>query len=121
MLKRSIEQTPVFIAGDNTLIREVLHPKNEAGVALPYSLAYATLPPGAASAPHILQSSSELYVFVKGQGSVHIDEESSPVAGGQVVLVPAGARQHVVNEGEVSLEFWCIVSPPWAASDELVL
>lgn len=120
MLKKSIEDTPVFLAGDKTLIREVLHPKNE-NINLPYSLAYATLAPGKASDPHILKTSSEVYIFVRGSGQVFVNEQSTQVIPGQVIHIPAYARQHVVNNGNDALEFWCVVAPAWSANDELVL
>lgn len=120
MLKKSVQATPAFLAGDKTQIREVLHPKNEA-INLPYSLAYATLDPGQASTPHILKTSSEVYVFVRGSGQVFINEESGRVQAGDVIHIPAGAHQHVKNDRQETLEFWCIVAPAWSASDELVL
>lgn len=120
MLKKSIKDTPAFTAGDLTCIREVLHPKNEKGLTLPYSLAFATLEPGEASEPHILQERSEVYVFVGGSGRVFVDEEQSEVQSGDVIYIPAGAQQYVLNEGTARLGFWCIVAPPWSADDELV-
>lgn len=120
MLKKSVKNTPAFLAGDNTQIREVLHPKNET-INLPYSLAYATLAPGQSSKAHILQTSSEVYVFVRGSGQVFVNEEATGVAPGDVIHIPGGAQQHVVNNGSELLEFWCIVAPAWSANDELVL
>jgi mannose-6-phosphate isomerase-like protein (cupin superfamily) len=119
MLKRSVTSSLAFLAGDKTLIREVLHPKNET-IDLPYSLAYATLEPGQSSVEHILQTSSEVYAFVRGSGQVFVNEESTWVKPGDVIHIPGGARQHVVNHGSEPLEFWCVVAPPWSAKDELV-
>ena len=119
MLKKSIQTTPAFTAGDQTIIREVLHPKNEA-IDLPYSLAYAILAPGEASLPHILPYSSEVYVFVRGHGQVFVDAEVTTAQAGEVIHIPAGAEQHVQNVGQEPLEFWCLVAPPWSASGELV-
>ena len=120
MLKKSVQSTKAFLAGDKTLIREVLHPKNE-DIKLPYSLAHATLAPGQSSEPHILQESSEVYVFVRGTGLVFVDEQTTRAAPGNVIHIPAGAKQHVHNDGNTPLEFWCIVAPPWSAKDEFVL
>ncbi len=120
MLKKSVKTTKAFLAGDKTLIREVLHPKNET-INLPYSLAHATLEPGQASEPHILTTSSEVYVFVRGSGQVFVNEESTQVEPGNVIHIPAGASQYVINDGSEPLEFWCIVAPPWSANDEMVI
>ncbi|MCB0634720.1 MAG: cupin domain-containing protein [Saprospiraceae bacterium] len=119
MLKRSIEDTPAFTAGDLTRIREVLHPKNEA-ITLPFSLAFATLEPGQASQPHILQERSETYIIVSGSGIALVDEVQTEIKSGDVIYIPAGARQYVRNTGKRELAFWCIVAPPWSANDELV-
>jgi mannose-6-phosphate isomerase-like protein (cupin superfamily) len=119
MLKRSIEDTPAFTAGDLTRIREVLHPKNEQ-IILPYSLAFATLEPGQASQPHILQERSEVYVILSGIGRAFVGEDSTTVKSGDVIHIPAGARQYVENTGSSELAFWCIVAPPWSADDEVV-
>lgn len=120
MLKKAAKDTPAFTAGDKTLIREVLHPKNET-IDLPYSLAYATLDPGASSEAHILQTSSEVYIFVRGSGKVFVDEATTQVVPGNVIHISAGARQYVHNDGDEPLEFWCIVAPAWLQNDELVL
>lgn len=120
MLKRSIDDTPAFEAGDATRIREVLHPKDGA-VSLPYSLAYAELEPGTSSVPHILSQRSEVYIFTTGQGRVYVDDQMEPAAAGEVIHIPAGSRQHVENTGSEVLGFWCIVAPPWQAEDEIVL
>ncbi|MCB0559366.1 MAG: cupin domain-containing protein [Phaeodactylibacter sp.] len=117
IIKKSIHNVPAFTAGDETLIREVLHPKND-GLSLGYSLAFATLEPGQASLPHILRDSSEVYVVQKGRGRAFIGEETAEAGPGDVIFIPAGARQYIKNTGEQTLEFWCIVSPPWSEEDE---
>lgn len=104
MVKKTVKDVPAFLAGDKTLIREVLHPKNET-INLPYSLAYAVLAPGRSSEPHILKTSSEVYVFVRGSGQVFVNEETTFAEPGVVIHIPAGASQYVTNNGETSLEF----------------
>ena len=120
MLKKSIADTPAFQAGDDTIIREVLHPKNEK-LKLPYSLAFAILEQDLSSRPHLLKNSSEVLVFTQGKGKVYINDESTSVQAGDVVFIPGGARQYVKNEGEEPLKFWCIVAPPWSEKDEMIL
>ena len=106
ILKRSIERTPAFPAGDETIIREVLHPYKEK-IELPYSLAFATLAAGCSSLPHLLEDSSEVFVFIQGKGRIFINGENAEVKAGDVVLVPKGARQYLKNEGDSILSFWC--------------
>lgn len=114
---KHVREVDEFLAGDHTLLKEILHPANDA-LELPYSLAHAYLNPGCASLPHQLKQSSELYYFINGRGTLHIDTKQYPVKAGSVVLVPEGATQHLVNTGTRRLTFLCIVSPPWRAEDE---
>lgn len=120
MIIKSIKEITEFIAGDKTRLREVVHPKND-GVDLSYSLAFARLEVGEVSEPHVLHKSSELYIFQQGKGDIFIDGKQTSIAAGDVALVPAGAMQHVVNTGEESLEFHCIVSPPWNEVEEEIV
>ena len=119
MIVKHIEAIKTFIAGDRTEIREVLHPKNDA-VDLPYSLAKATLGVGEASDPHILRTSSELYIIEKGEGRAFVGEEVVDVKPGDIVLIPAGETQYIKNTGSERLEFLCVVAPPWSKEDEVI-
>lgn len=108
-----------FRAGDNTILREVLHPKNDE-ITLPYSLAAASIGAHERSLPHRL-AQSETYHFITGHGHIMIDGEKFVVEAGHTVLVPAQAEQYVVNESEQVMEFLCIVSPPWTEAGEEIL
>jgi len=118
MLVVNVNDCPEFVAGDETLLREVLHPVVH-GAPIRYSIAQARLRPGTRSLPHRL-AGSEVYYFLQGDGTMHIDRESSKVGAGRVVYVPAGATQFVENGGQEDLLFLCIVDPAWSADDEEV-
>lgn len=120
MIHKSIKNLNSFKAGDLTDIIEVLHPKND-HIELGYSLAHASLDAGKSSLPHILKECSELYYFLKGKAKVIIGKEEKEVGEGDIVLVPAGATQYVVNLGDTKLEFLCIVSPGWYEEQEEVV
>lgn len=120
MLKKSLLQIPAFTAGDDTWLREWLHPKNDA-VNIPYSIAFAELEPGKSSLPHILQTCTEVYLVIAGVGIAYVGGEAHPVQANDLVLIPAGMEQSVENVGNDTLRFICIVSPPWAAEDEAIL
>ena len=119
MFKKSLSDIASFIAGDKTIIKEFVHPKNDA-VDVNYSLAHAVVEVGKASEPHILMKSSELYVILEGEGELFIENESEILRGGETALVPEGARQWIRNVGTVPLSFYVIVSPPWNESEEVV-
>ena len=119
MFVKNLEKIESFIAGDKTIIKEFVHPKND-GVDLNYSLAHAVVNVGEASEPHILHKSSELYVILAGVGELHVDSEVSILRGGEAALVPAAATQWIKNVGAVDLTFYVIVSPPWSEAEEEV-
>lgn len=120
MLVKNLKECKEIIAGDKTILREILHPDND-GIDISYSLAHAKVKPGDTSLPHRLKTSSEIYYVLKGQGIVYIDEESKEVEGGNVVYIPPNAVQYIKNIGNEELEFLCIVSPPWHKKDEEVI
>ncbi|MHC4520041.1 MAG: cupin domain-containing protein [Planctomycetota bacterium] len=118
MLIRSLAECSQFIAGDGSLLRELLHP-GKADVRIRYSLAHATVPPGEATRPHRLKT-SEVYYIIAGTGTMVIDE-SQPVRPGDAIYIPPGATQYIQTTGRVDLVFLCIVDPAWQPEDEEVL
>lgn len=119
MIFKQIENVPSFLAGDKTILKELLHPKNDK-VAIPYSLAHAEIEVGAASVPHILKS-EELYYILEGSGEIIVAAENQLITKGDLVLVPAHAEQYVKNTGNTKLSFLVIVSPPWREDEEEIL
>ncbi len=118
MLIQKLLDCDEFVAGDNTLLRELLHPDTQA-IALRYSLAHATLPVGKTSQPHSL-TTSEVYYILSGKGEMHIDSEVQIVVPGDAVYIPPNAKQFIYNCGDEALVFICIVDPAWRKEDETV-
>lgn len=118
MLIVDVNECPQFIAGDGTLLREVLHPTVH-GAPIRYSVAHAALGPGRRSLPHRL-AGSEVYFILQGHGRIHIESESGEVGAGNVVYVPPKATQFIENTGSGELTFLCIVDPAWNAEGEEV-
>lgn len=118
MLIQKLENCPEFIAGDGTVLRELLHPDKQA-VELRYSLAQAIVPPGQVSIPHRL-TTSEVYYILSGVGEMHIDAEVETVVPGDAIYIPPHARQYIANRGAANLIFICIVDPAWRKQDETV-
>ncbi len=118
MITKHVPQLPFFIAGDETRLAEVLHPKNDL-IDLPYSIAYATIAPGKSSLPHTL-TGSETYIFTAGQGMITVNDTTQKVEPGVVVFVPENARQSVENQGDTNLCFYCMVAPAWTEESEKI-
>ncbi len=108
-----------FLAGDHTVLRELLHPA-KTSASIGYSLAHGKLNAGTRSKRHRL-ASSEVYYFLAGNGRFAIGHEAVTVGPGTVIYVPAGAIQWVENTGTAVLEFLCIVDPAWTSEDEVIV
>ncbi|MBF1999976.1 MAG: cupin domain-containing protein [Synechococcales cyanobacterium C42_A2020_086] len=117
MLIQKLHRCPEFVAGDATVLRELLHPDKQP-VALRYSLAHATLLPGQRSKPHALKT-SEVYYILSGTAEMHIDNEVQQIEPGDAVYIPPNAVQFVQALSE-PLVFLCIVDPAWRSEDEVV-
>lgn len=118
MIIKNTNIIPSFLAGDHTIIQEVLHSKND-NINIGYSLALATLDIGQSSLPHRLKS-SEVYIITKGEAQVFINDESKIIAQGDVVFIPPNATQYIENIGDQALKFYCIVHPEWSANEEFI-
>lgn len=119
MIFKKLDSIPVFTAGDDTIIQEWLHPKNDA-VNISYSIAFAELEAGASSLPHILQTRTEVYIVLEGTGVAYIGGTAQAMQKNDLLLIPEGVEQYVKNVGDSTLKFICIVSPPWSKEDEVV-
>ena len=119
MFIRNLLDCPECVAGDNCLLREILHP-DKTDLAIRYSLAHAVVKPGDTTWEHRLRT-SEVYYVIAGEGVMHINGESAPVGPGSTVYIPPMATQCITNSGKTDLKFICIVDPAWRAEDEVVL
>ena len=110
-----------FTAGDTCMVAEIIHPKNE---TLPFdclSLAHAEIAVGGRTVPHKLLGSSEIYYIISGTGSLFIEGTKTELVPGTAAAIPRGCEQYVVNEGNIPLEFLCIVTPKWKKEEEIIL
>ena len=98
MLIQKLLDCPEFIAGDSTILRELLHPDKQ-DINLRYSLAHAILPVGETSQSHSL-TTSEVYYILSGKGEMYIDEEIREIESGDAVYIPPDAKmgQSVVKD-----------------------
>ncbi|HON89990.1 MAG TPA: cupin domain-containing protein [Sedimentisphaerales bacterium] len=119
MFIRRLNDCREFLAADHSILRELLHP-DKANLAIRYSLAHATVPPGCKTTPHRLRT-TEVYYVLQGQGRMHIDAEVADVTCGFAIYIPPGATQFIENLGEDDLVFLCLVDPAWRAVDEEIV
>ena len=119
MFIRDLRACDEIVAGDETILRELLHP-DKADLRIHYSLAHAMVKPGQSSLPHKLKT-SEVYYILEGEGIMYVEEESAQVHSGQVIYIPPNSTQYIKNTGNSDLKFLCIVDPAWRPEDEEVL
>ncbi len=119
MLVRHLTDCEEFIAGDGSILREILHP-DKTNLRISYSLAHAKVLPDRKTKPHKLKS-SEVYYIISGRGLMHIDEDTFEVGPKSTVYIPPNSVQYIENTENSELVFLCLVDPAWRDEDEEVL
>ncbi|MGB3342048.1 MAG: cupin domain-containing protein [bacterium] len=119
MFIKHLTAIPSILAGDNSLIREILNPLKEE-LNMRYSLAWAQIKPGEKTLPHRLKT-SEVYYIIRGSGIMHINNEEKRVNKNDTIYIPPDTSQFIENIGEESLDFLCIVDPAWTPDAEEIL
>lgn len=76
------------------------------------SIARARVSPGKKTHWHCLHNTVERYQILSGRGLVEIgDEPACDVQPGDTVLIPAGIRQRIHNQGDTDLIFLALCTP----------
>jgi mannose-6-phosphate isomerase-like protein (cupin superfamily) len=119
MFVKRLKDCREFIAGDGSILRELLNPEKSA-LKVHYSLAHAKVGAGQRTKSHRLES-SEVYYIIAGKGMMHVDEEAVEVGPQCAIYIPPRSVQYIENTGRADLEFLCIVDPAWRREDEEVL
>ena len=117
--KISLNDCQEFVAGDNTFLREILHPakkrcKNK------YSLAWFRVPASKKTFKHSL-TSSETYYIISGKGLMSINDKKFEVIANDTIYIPPNAVQCIENLSDSEeIVALCIVDPAWKKEDETV-
>ena len=101
------QQTPEYWFDEGCHITEWLnHPSDPA-----LSVARARLTPGTGTRWHSLTDTFERYVLLAGSGYVEVGDHGRQVRRGDVVVIPAGVRQRIRNDGTEDLVFLALCTP----------
>lgn len=119
MYIKHLKDCPEFVAGDDSLLREILNPKKE-DISIHYSLAWAYVKPGEKTLVHELKI-SEVYFILKGKGTMYINNGKKNIDKDDTIYIPLNAAQFIENTGKENLEFLCIVDPAWTPDAEKIL
>ena len=118
MFVKKLADCSEIVANDGCRLRESLH-RDRDDIELPYSLAHAWVDVGGATLPHTLEGQTEVYAILRGQGRMHIGDETEDLVEGDSVVIPARSTQWIENTGEETLYFIAIVDPPWRMEDDV--
>ena len=116
MFLKYLKDCREFIAGDDSILRELLHPE-KTDLQIRYSLAHAEVRVGQMTRQHKLKA-TEVYYITAGEGMMHIDDESFEVGPECAVYIGPNSMQYIENTGNCDLKFLCIVDPAWRKEDE---
>ena len=75
-------------------------------------LVLMTLPPGCDIGEEVHEDRDQFFRIEEGRGIVYIDGVPNRVEDDFAVIVPAGARHNVVNDGDAPLRLYTIYGPP---------
>lgn len=79
------------------------------------------LAPGAASPWSYSRQSEEVFMVVRGSGSVWIGERAQSVSPGSYILVPPGMVRSVQAGTREPLEFYAITMPAWHPDSDVLV
>lgn len=75
-------------------------------------LVVMTVPPGEEIGTEVHDGIDQTLVVVGGSGAADLDDQTTTVGPGALVLVPAGTRHNVRNTGSDPLVLYTLYSPP---------
>lgn len=114
MLVRRLSEAPV--EEWHRLRPHVLMDAGEMG-ARNMSLTWLEVPPGAEQTLHSHEEAEQVYVVVRGVGTMSVAGDTERVEEGDLILVPPATDHAIANDGDAALACISIQSPPVAASE----
>jgi len=81
------------------------------------SVTWLELPSGAEQSLRSHEEAEQVYIVVRGAGSMSVAGDTQKVAEGDLILVPPATDHSIANDGESELACISVQSPPVAASE----
>ena len=75
-------------------------------------LVLMAIQPGEDIGEEIHKDRDQFFRVEKGEGEIIIDGNRSKIKSDDAMIVPAGARHNVINNGKVALQLYTIYAPP---------
>jgi mannose-6-phosphate isomerase-like protein (cupin superfamily) len=110
---------PAFVGPDGGIIRELAASRNSS--ARKQSLAEATIPVGGTVTEHFHRTTEEFYHILSGTGLMKIEDEVREIGPGDTIVILAGRRHKISNNGAVPLVLLACCSPEWTEEDQVLV
>lgn len=81
------------------------------------SVTWVTVPAGVRQTLRSHEEAEQVYVVVRGSGSMSVAGDTQEVAEGDLILVPPATEHSIGNGGDAELACLSIQSPPVAAAE----
>lgn len=91
---------------ENTKFRKVLYTATHSQLVL------MSLKPGEEIGEEVHEEGDQFFRFERGVGEVVINGIKHSVSDGTAIIVPAGAKHNVTNQGKSDLKLYTIYTPP---------
>jgi mannose-6-phosphate isomerase-like protein (cupin superfamily) len=114
MLVRRLSEAPV--EEWHKLRPHVLMDAGEMG-ARNMSVTWLEVPPGAEQTLRSHEEAEQVYVVVRGAGTMSVAGDTQRVEEGDLILVPPATDHAIANDGDAALACISVQSPPVAASE----
>jgi mannose-6-phosphate isomerase-like protein (cupin superfamily) len=81
------------------------------------SVTWLVLPSGAEQTLRSHEEAEQVYVVIRGTGTMSVAGDTQQVGEGDLILVPPATDHSVANDGDADLACISVQSPPVAASE----
>ena len=102
-------------------VYELIGKSKSSGNAIRHSFSHGIIPAFCSSRLHYHLEAEETFYFIKGKGSMIVDERTFTVNSGDTVLISPQERHHIVNNSQNELEFIVVCAPGWNLDDSVFL
>jgi mannose-6-phosphate isomerase-like protein (cupin superfamily) len=77
------------------------------------AITWVDCPSGSEQPIHVHSDSEQVYVIVRGSGTMTVGDETRPVGPGTLVFIPAGTGHAIRSDGPDALTYVSATAPPF--------
>jgi mannose-6-phosphate isomerase-like protein (cupin superfamily) len=80
------------------------------------AVTWVDCPPGSRQEIHRHDAEEQVYVIVRGRGTVFVGDDEKEVAEGTLVYIPPGSDHAIINKSDETMCYVSATSPPFDSS-----